>query len=131
MYNNVCLRFVSKNMALSSDDDLNGLTQGKFRANYEFDESESNILRDIFQTESLLVISVEEQSFLSENTSECSVVEGQCSLKAASGKRAVSLVTDEKLEPRKDGRIPTNTKLSTNWVIEVFHAPTLVRRRCF
>ena len=64
-------------MALSSDDDLNGLTQSKFRANDEFGQSESSILRDIFQTESLLDLSVEEQSFLSENTSDCSVVERQ------------------------------------------------------
>ena len=120
MHSNVCLWFVSKNVALSSDDDLNGLTQSKFRANDEFGESESNILRDIFQTESVLDLSVKEQSFLSKNTSECFVVEGQCSLKATSSKRAVSLVTDEELEQRKDGKISTNTKLSTNWAIGVF-----------
>ena len=57
-------------MALSSDDDVSGLTQSTFRANDELDQSKYDILGDIFQTEPLLDISVEEQSFLSKNTSE-------------------------------------------------------------
>ena len=55
--------------------------------NHEFDH-----LGDIFQTESLLHISVEGQIFLYEYTSECSVVDGQCSLKAAPSKRASFLL---------------------------------------
>ena len=65
------MRFVSKNMALSSDHDLSGLTQSTFRANGEFGQSEYEVLGDIFQTVSLLDISVEERSVLSKNTSEC------------------------------------------------------------
>ena len=41
-------------------------------------------------------------------------------LKAAPSKRAISLVTDEELEQTKDGRIPTNTKLSTNSKVGVW-----------
>ena len=65
------MRFVSKNMTLSSDHDVSGLTQSTFRANDEFGQSEYDVLRDIFQTVSPLDISVEEQSVLSKNTSEC------------------------------------------------------------
>ena len=65
------MRFVSKNMALSSDHDLSGLTRSTFRANGEFGQSEYDVLGDIFQIVSLLDISVEEQSVLSKNTSEC------------------------------------------------------------
>ena len=48
-------------MALSSDDDVSRLTPNTFRANDEFDQSEYDILGDIFQTASLLGISVEER----------------------------------------------------------------------
>ena len=65
------MRFVSKNMALSSDHDLSGLTQSTFRASDEFGQSEYDVLGDIFQTVSLLDIIVEERSVLSKNTSEC------------------------------------------------------------
>ena len=58
-------------MALSSDHDLSGLTQSTFRANDKFDQSEYDVLGDIFQTVSLLDISVEERSVLSKNISEC------------------------------------------------------------
>ena len=58
-------------MALSSDHGLSGLTQSTFRANDEFGQSEYDVLGDIFQTVSLLDISVEKQSVLSKNTSEC------------------------------------------------------------
>ena len=58
-------------MALSSDHDLSGLTQSTFRANGELGQSEYEVLGDIFQTVSLLDISVEERSVLSKNTSEC------------------------------------------------------------
>ena len=51
-------------MALSSDHDLSGLTQSTFRAIDEFGHSEYDVLGDIFQTVSLLDISVEEQSIL-------------------------------------------------------------------
>ena len=63
--------FVSKNMALSSDHDLSGLTQSTFRANDELGQSTYDVLGDIFQSVSLLDISVEEQSVLSKNTSVC------------------------------------------------------------
>ena len=58
-------------MALSSDRGRSGLTQGTFRANGEFGQPEYDVLGDIFQTVSLLDISVEERSVLSKNTSEC------------------------------------------------------------
>ena len=44
---------LARTMALSSDDDLSGLTQSTFRANDEFDQSEYDILGDIFPTEFL------------------------------------------------------------------------------
>ena len=45
---------------------------------------------------------------------------GPCALETVESKRAISLVTDEELEQRKDGRIPTNTKHNTNWAIKVW-----------
>ena len=51
-------------MAVSSDHDLSVFTQSTFRANDEFGQSEYDVLEDIFQTVSLLDISVEEQSVL-------------------------------------------------------------------
>ena len=63
--------FANCGLLASSDHDLSELTQSTFRANGEFGQSEYDVLGDIFQTVSLLDISVEERSVLSKNTSEC------------------------------------------------------------
>ena len=104
----------------SDDDDLSGLTQNTFKANDVFNQWGYEIFSDTLQTESSLDFGVEEQKLSSKNTSECFVVEGPCALETVRSKRAISLVTDEELEQRKDGRIPTNTKHNTNWAIRVW-----------
>ena len=73
------------------------------------------IFSDTLPTESSLDFGVEEQRLSSKNTSECCAVERPCALKTVRSKRAISLVTDEEYEQRKDGRIPTN-----NWAIRVW-----------
>ena len=102
-------------MELSSDDGFTGLTQSSFsQESLNFFNFE-----DLFGLEESLIASespvAAELDIISEPRASLSLQEPLplC-------ERNISLVSDKKLEERKEKRIPENTKINTNWALRVW-----------
>ena len=96
---------------MESDEDdfsLSGLTQNTFSPNRIILDHELSIIASILESENRNFVDYKEST--SANTSHAE----------STNTRNISLISDEELEKRKEGRIPLNTKHNTAWAVRAW-----------